>query len=224
MFLHDEAEHPIARLLLAHGAGAPMDHPWMEDVTARLLARQISVTRFEFAFMAARREGGKARPAPRGDKLMPEYLAAVERLAAVTPDGLPLFIGGKSLGGRVATLAAPDLLAAGRISGLVCFGYPFHPPKKPETLRTVHLAAFACPALILQGTRDPLGSRDEVASYTLDPRIEFLWLEDGDHDLAPRKRSGYTAEAHLDAAADKVAKFIARQRDLVRKAEPADGR
>lgn len=205
MFLHDPAEDPIARVLLAHGAGAPMDHPWMNAFAGLLVTRRLAVARFEFGFMAARRDGGKRRPAPRGDKLVPEYVAAVEALAEETDDGLPLLIGGKSLGGRVASLAAPDLFAAGDIAGVVCLGYPFHPPKKPESLRTAHLAAFDCPALIVQGTRDPLGTREEVEGYTLDARLKLVWLEDGDHDLKPRRKSGFTHEAHLATAADAIA-------------------
>jgi len=207
MFLHDSADNAVARLLLAHGAGAAMDHPWLNNFSALMVARQISVARFEFDFMGGRRAGGKRRPAPRGDKLVPEYDAAVAAVTAEKDDGLPLFIGGKSLGGRVASLAAPELFAAGRINGVVCLGYPFHPAAKPDTLRTAHLETFDCPALIIQGTRDPLGSRDEVEGYGLDKRIRLHWLEDGDHDLKPRRKSGFTFEAHMATAADKVAAF-----------------
>ena len=210
MFLHDNAEDAVARLLLAHGAGAPMDHPWLNDFTALLVEHQVSVTRFEFEFMAARRSGGKRRPAPRGDKLMPEYEAAVANLATELRDDLPLLIGGKSLGGRVASLVATELHAAGAINGVVCLGYPFHPAAKPETLRTAHLIAFDCPALIIQGTRDPLGSRAEVEDYGLDDRIEFVWLEDGDHDLKPRRKSGFSLSDHMRTAAHAVAAFARR--------------
>lgn len=210
MFLHDNAEDAVARLLLAHGAGAPMDHPWLNDFTALLVERQVSVTRFEFDFMAARRGGGKRRPAPRGDKLVPEYQTAVATVAADLDDGLPLLIGGKSLGGRVASMAAADLRARGTIAGVVCLGYPFHPAAKPETLRTAHLIAFDCPALIIQGTRDPLGSRAEVEDYGLDDRIEFVWLEDGDHDLKPRRKSGFSLSDHMRTAAHAVAAFARR--------------
>jgi predicted alpha/beta-hydrolase family hydrolase len=208
MFLHDEAISPRARLVLAHGAGAPMDHDWMNGITALLTARSINVTRFEFAFMAGRRSGGKRRPAPRGDKLVPEYIDAVSTLLDEANDNLPLFIGGKSLGGRVASLAADELFDSKVIRGVVCLGYPFHPPKKPENLRTAHLEEFACPALIIQGTRDPLGSRDEVETYDLDRRIKLQWCEDGDHDLKPRKKSGFSQSDHMTAAAEGIARFI----------------
>ena len=207
MFRHDEPADAVARLLLAHGAGAPMDHPWLNDFTALLIERQVSVSRFEFEFMAARRTGGKRRPAPRGDKLVPEYEAAVATLAAELDDDLPLLIGGKSLGGRVASLAATDLYATGAIVGVVCLGYPFHPAAKPETLRTAHLLAFDCPALIVQGTRDPLGNRQEVEGYGLDDRIDLVWLQDGDHDLKPRRKSGFSLAEHMRTAADAVAAF-----------------
>jgi predicted alpha/beta-hydrolase family hydrolase len=206
--LHDDAGQAIARLVLAHGAGAPMDHAWMDAMTARLVAQGISVTRFEFPFMAARRTTGKRAPAPRADKLTDDYRAAIAAVRAARP-GERLFIGGKSLGGRVASLIANEVFAAGEISGLICLGYPFHPPKKPEKLRTAHLEVVGCPALIIQGTRDPLGSRDEVAGYAIDERIQLIWLEDGDHDLRPRKMSGETFEGHLEAAAAAINTFVA---------------
>lgn len=210
MFLIDDAPEPIARVMLAHGAGAPMDHEWMNAMTALLVERRLSVARFEFSFMAAMREGAKRRPAPRGDKVVPEYVVAVMTLGGVASDGLPLLIGGKSLGGRVATLAAEELYASGQIKGVAALGYPFHPRGKPERLRTAHLQQFDCPALIVQGTRDLLGGQDEVAGYGLDERIEIVWCADGDHDLKPRKRSGETLEGHMARAADAVAGFAAR--------------
>jgi hypothetical protein len=186
-----------------------MDHTWMNAITALLVERRVSVARFEFSFMASVREGGKRRPAPRGEKLVPEYMAAARSIGEVVADDLPLFIGGKSLGGRVASLvAAAELFAAGQISGVVCFGYPFHPPKKPEKLRTSHLAQFDCPMLIVQGTRDALGSKAEIEGYALDERIRITWCEDGDHDLKPRKSSGETLDGHLAKAADAVRTFV----------------
>ncbi len=92
----------------------------------------------------------------------------------------------------------------GRIVGLACLGYPFHPPKKPEQLRTAHLTALACPALIVQGERDPFGGRAEVEGYGLSPAIRMHWASDGDHDLGPRGASGFTRKGNLAAAADAV--------------------
>ena len=188
-------------LILAHGAGAPMDSPWMESFAGLLADRGIRVARFEFAYMAARRTGTR-RPAPRAESVLDEYRAAVARVSAET-DAVPA-IGGKSFGGRVASLIVDELHAAGRIGALVCLGYPFHPMGKPEQLRTAHLAELATPTLICQGERDIMGSRDEVAGYELSPAIDFSWAPDGDHDLKPRKASGLTLADNLTAAADAV--------------------
>jgi predicted alpha/beta-hydrolase family hydrolase len=195
-------------LLLAHGAGAGKDSPFMARIAEEIAARGIAVSRFDFAYMAARAATGKRRPPPRADTLTGEYTGAVEALAAELPAGTRIFIGGKSMGGRVASLVADKLHTENRIAGLVCLGYPFHPPAKPEQLRTAHLAALACPALIVQGTRDPFGGEDEVAGYELAPSIRVAWIGDGDHDLGPRGGSGYTRKGNLAAAADAVARFI----------------
>lgn len=201
-FVKDKAADPVATVLLAHGAGAPMRTDFMDAIAAALAANRLDVARFEFAYMAARHDG-KRKPPPRADKLMDEYRAAVEALKAPPP----LIIGGKSMGGRVASMVADELTAAGRIAGLVCLGYPFHPPGKPDKLRTAHLEGLETPALICQGERDPFGTREEVATYALSPAIELCWLEDGDHDLRPRKASGFTHEAHLETVAARIAEW-----------------
>jgi predicted alpha/beta-hydrolase family hydrolase len=157
--------------------------------------------------MARRRSSAGRRPPPRAETLCPEYLAAINALGAKRP----LIIGGKSMGGRIASMIADDLHAAGRIVGLLCLGYPFHPIGKPEQLRTAQLAKMKTPALIVQGTRDPFGSREEVATYALSKTIEILWLEDGDHDLKPRKRiSGFSAADHLRTVGETVAAWAKR--------------
>jgi hypothetical protein len=184
-----------------------MDSASMTAAAKALAAVGLRVVRFEFSYMAARRTGEGRKPPPRAEKLTGEYLAAVEELDAASP----LIIGGKSMGGRVASMVADDLFAEKAIAGLVCLGYPFHPPNKPAQLRTKHLERLKTPTLICQGTRDEFGTRDEVASYALSDKIEILWLEDGDHDLKPRKKiSGYSAADHLKTMADAVAAFAAR--------------
>ena len=206
-FLIDGPEDPGATLMLAHGAGAPMDSASMTATANALAATGVRVVRFEFGYMAARREGVR-KPPPKAEKVMPEYLAAVEALGPVSG---PLFIGGKSMGGRVASMVADELFAEGRIAGLVCLGYPFHPPGKPEQLRVAHLAGLKTPALIVQGTRDGFGTRDEVAGYDLAPGIELSWLGDGDHDLKPRKSvSGFSAADHLRTMAETVRAWMDR--------------
>ena len=193
-------------LVLAHGAGAAMDSAWMNDACTLLGERGVRTARFEFAYMAGRRVGIR-KPPPRGDSLVGEYRDAV--VAVIEASGRAPVIGGKSMGGRVASMVADGLYAEGDIRGLVCLGYPFHPMGKPEQLRTAHLAELATPTLICQGERDTLGMRDEVAEYTLSPAIRIEWLPDGDHDLRPRKAvSGFTYRQNLEAMADAVSAFV----------------
>ena len=127
------------------------------------------------------------------------WLAVIDELGG----GGNLVIGGKSLGGRIASLVADEAGAR----GLVCLGYPFHPPGRPERTRTAHLAELRTPALIIQGTRDTFGGPDDVAGYSLSPAIRILWLEDGDHSWKPRRASGRTEQENLDAGIAAVAEF-----------------
>ncbi|WP_395021945.1 alpha/beta family hydrolase [Dongia sp.] len=199
-FLFDGPDAASTTILLAHGAGAPMDSASMTATAKALAAAGFRVARFEFAYMAARRSGER-KPPPRAERVQPEYSAAIDALQAKGK----LIIGGKSMGGRVASMIADAMLAEGKIAGLLCLGYPFHPPEKPDQLRTAHLAALKTPTLIVQGSRDPFGTPEEVAGYTLSKAIDLLWLEDGDHDLKPRKSiSGFSAADHLKTLADRV--------------------
>lgn len=188
-------------LALAHGAGAPMDSPFMDAFAAGIAARGIRVARFEFPYMAERRETGRKRPPDRQPVLLDAWRQAI---VALGPGNL--VIGGKSMGGRMASLIADE---AG-VRGLVCLGYPFHPLGKPEKTRTAHLEALTTPCLIVQGERDPMGTKADVAGYTLAPSIDLCWLPDGNHDLKPRKASGRTeAENWADGIAA-VADFLDR--------------
>ncbi|OXS22862.1 alpha/beta hydrolase [Pseudomonas fluorescens] len=189
-------------LILAHGAGAPMDSTFMNDMAARLAAQGVNVLRFEFPYMAQRRlDGGKRppNPAPKLLQAWREVYAEVRRHVAGS-----VAIGGKSMGGRMASLVADELGA----DGLVCLGYPFYAVGKPQKPRVEHLAELKTPALIVQGERDALGNRAAVERYALSPSIEVMWLEAGDHDLKPLKASGFTHEQHLEAAAVQVAEFL----------------
>ncbi|PSH67315.1 MULTISPECIES: alpha/beta family hydrolase [Phyllobacterium] len=200
-FLFDGADNAPVTILLAHGAGAPMDSMSMEATAKALVTANFRVVRFEFGYMAARRTSDSRKPPPRAEVLKPEYMKAVAELGATGA----LVIGGKSMGGRVASMIADDLYSAKRIAGLLCLGYPFHPPGKPEQLRTKHLAGLMTPTLVCQGTRDEFGTREEVPGYTLSDKIEILWLDDGDHDLKPRKRiSGLSPADHLRTMAETV--------------------
>ncbi len=203
-FLTNGPNDAHTTILLAHGAGAPMDSAAMTASAEALAHEGFRVERFEFDYMAARRSGVR-KPPPKAEQLIGEYELAASSLA---PRG-PLIIGGKSMGGRVASMVADRLFAKSDISGLLCLGYPFHPPEKPQQLRTAHLEPLRTPTLIVQGTRDPFGTRAEVESYSLSRSIELFWLDDGDHDLKPRKSvSGFTASDHLQAMAGKVRRWV----------------
>lgn len=206
-FLFDGPEDARVTLLLAHGAGAPMDSAAMTAIVKALAGAGFRVARFEFGYMAARRTGAQ-KPPPKAETVMSEFVSAIDDLG---PTNGPLIIGGKSMGGRVASMVADAEFAAGRIAGLLCLGYPFHPPGRPQQLRTAHLIKLKTPTLICQGTRDELCDRTEVGDYGLSDEIELFWLEDGDHDLKPRKAiSGFTAAQHLAAVAGKVREWVGR--------------
>ena len=201
-FLETGPSNPRATILFAHGAGAAMDSPGMTMIAEALVEQDFKLVRFEFSYMADRRTGGSRRPPPKAEKLNTEYESVV---AALNADG-PVIIGGKSMGGRVASMVADNLFATQKILGLLCVGYPFHPIGKPEKLRTDHLKDLQTPTLICQGTRDPFGTKDEAAGYDLSPAIQLRWFEDGDHDLKPRKRiSGFSHSDHMQAMAAAVA-------------------
>lgn len=186
----------LPTLALAHGAGAGMRHPFLEAVAKGLAERGVSVVRFEFPYMEAR----KGRPDPPA-RLAQRWREVVDALGG----GQRVVLAGKSLGGRIASTVADELGAR----GLVCLGYPFHPPGGAATpTRIAHLATLSTPTLIVQGTRDPFGTAEEVGAYQLSPAIELLWLEDGDHSLAPRKRSGHTKQGHLETALDRIGRFV----------------
>lgn len=207
-FLFDGPEDARVTVLLAHGAAAPMDSASMKATTKALVAQGLRVARFEFGYMASRRTSAGKRPPPKAETVMPEYIAAVDDLGPT--DGI-LIIGGKSMGGRVASMVADGLYDARRIAGLLCLGYPFHPPGRPQQLRTAHLLDLKTPTLICQGTRDEFGDRYEVGEFGLSDQIELFWLEDGDHDLKPRKSvSGFTTADHLKALAEQVSAWTGR--------------
>ena len=197
--LFDGPPDAPVRVILAHGAGAAMDTPFMTHFAQGLAAAGHRVVRFEFPYMAARRRDGRRRPPDGQAKLLARWRAVIAAQGGASP-----VIGGKSLGGRMASLIADEVGAA----GLVCLGYPFHPAGKPDKLRTAHLEALKTPGLIVQGTRDALGNRDEVAGYSLSPSIRLHWAEDGDHSLAPRKASGRSAEQNWDEGVAAIAGFI----------------
>jgi predicted alpha/beta-hydrolase family hydrolase len=178
-----------------------MDSEFMEFFARQLAAPLRRVARFEFPYMAKRRTG-QGKPGPdREPTLRVTWQRVIETFI-----GKQIVIGGKSMGGRIASL----MVDQSAVAGLVCFGYPFHPPGKPERLRTAHLETLTKPCLLVQGTRDPFGTREEVEGYPLSPKICLAWMEDGDHSLVPRKASGRTQQENWLQAVRVTRSFLDR--------------
>jgi len=205
--LIDGPAQPRATVVLAHGAGAPMDTPFMDTIASGLAAQDVRVVRFEFPYMAKRRADGKRR----GPDRMPALLESWrDTLATLGSDTAPVFIGGKSMGGRAAATFASDDNNADSIAGVICLGYPFHPAEKPEKTRLEPLQAATRPVLVVQGERDRLGAQEEVLAYELPQLIELDWIPDGDHSFVPRKSSGHTESENLARAVTHITAFIDR--------------
>jgi predicted alpha/beta-hydrolase family hydrolase len=189
-----------AALALAHGAGAGMRHAFMESAAGRLAARGVATLRYQFPYM----ELGSRRPDP------PALLAACVRsavaCAARQAEGLPLFAGGKSLGGRMTSTAAAREPLPG-VRGLVFLGFPLHAAGRPSAERAVHLHEVAIPMLFLQGTRDALADLSLLRPLceSLGARARLHVVDDGDHSFHVRKSSGRSDEAAQDELADVIA-------------------
>ncbi|NIC04658.1 alpha/beta family hydrolase [Billgrantia bachuensis] len=192
----------VGRLLIAHGAGAGQHSLYMNQLRDALAEQGVQTLAIEFAYMQRARREDRRIPPPPIDQLVEELSRWCDILTH--PQGGTLWLGGKSLGGRVASLLATRERAA----GLVLCGYPFHPPRKPEKLRLAHWPRITCPTLVVQGSRDPFGSRDEVAHYELAGQRQLHWLEDGDHDWKPRRRSGRTQAELIEEGAAVIAAFM----------------
>ena len=169
-------------LVLTHGAGGGMRTPFLAATAREVAAQGTRVVRFEFPYMAA----GRKRP-DHQTVLLDTWRDVVRELGG----GARLIIGGKSMGGRMASMVADEL----GVRGLACIGYPFHPPADKTKLRTAHLAGLRTPTLIVQGTRDQFGSREEVGTYTLSPAIRVEWIEGADHSFRNREHLASTVEA-----------------------------
>ena len=186
-------------IILAHGAGAPMDTPFMDFIAEGLADKGNRVVRFEFPYMAARRTTGKKAGPNREPQLRESWHEAINLVKSDR-----IVIGGKSMGGRIASLIADEV----GVTGLVCLGYPFHPVGKPDRLRVSHLREIQTPTLIVQGTRDPFGKPEEVKQYGLSDRIQLCWLEDGDHSFKPRKSSGRTESQNWSEGVQAIVEFL----------------
>lgn len=192
--LPGKAEKPVARLLLCHGAGASVRSDFCLQLAAELAIHGIEVWGFNFAYMQKTLAGSRQLP-PKMPLLVAELVEQINQMAT----DLPLFIAGKSMGGRVATLLAASELLPAQVKGVIAFGYPFHPPKK-DSWRTEHFAELKRPVLVLQGERDPFGSTEELAGKSW-PFIEIKWLQSGDHDFMALKKSGLSQQQLIKQAA-----------------------
>ncbi|WP_371189149.1 alpha/beta family hydrolase [Thalassotalea maritima] len=198
-----QSDNAVASIMLAHGAGAALDSDFMEMITKGLVANGINVYRFNFPYMQQRQQDGKRRPPNRMPVLVESFKQRLQRYQL----DLPLFVAGKSMGSRVAAMVSED----DKVCGVIALGYPFHPISKPDNTRLEPLQALTKPALIIQGTRDALGNETEVNGYSLPNNIDIQFLEDGDHDLKPRVRSGFRHEQHIQSAVASMAAFIRKQ-------------
>lgn len=180
-----------------------MDSAFMNAIAAGVGSAGFRVARFEFPYMHARRVEGRRKPPDRESVLRASWLEAISEAAGKNGTS-SVVIGGKSMGGRIASMVADE---AG-VAGLVCLGYPFHPPGQPKKLRVAHLEHLKTPALILQGERDAFGTREEVARYQLSKAIRILFLADGDHSFKPRVSSGRTEKQNLSEAIALVTVFL----------------
>lgn len=205
--LIDGPDDAPATVMLAHGAGAPMDSPFMVAIAGGLAEKGWRVVRFEFPYMARMRAIGRRQGPDRMPVLQEAFRQQVRLETAAKPDR-PVFIGGKSMGGRVASLLIDELADSDGVSGCLCLGYPFHPPGKPLILRTEHLAALKNPTLILQGERDTFGKRGAVESYDLSPRVQVEWIPSGDHSFKPTKSSGLSEAQNWATAIDRCHGFL----------------
>jgi predicted alpha/beta-hydrolase family hydrolase len=194
-----EAGKPLLRIVLAHGAGSLMDSPPMEEMAHALVGESMQVIRFEFPYMQEFRKTGRRSAPDSGKVLQSCWASVVDQLGSPSE----LVIGGRSMGGRIASMVADRL----GVKGLVCLGYPFHPAGRPTSLRVAHLKDLKTPTLIVQGSRDALGTREEIAGYALSSAIRVAYLEDGDHSFKPRKSSGRTYEQNVIEAVRETVRF-----------------
>ena len=202
LITRDAKGTPRATLILAHGAGAPMDSDYMNILCDALASRGIATVRFEFPYMVRRRHEGGRRPPDRQPLLLQAWREVFESVRGNARG--KLLIGGKSMGGRMASIVAQEL----QPDGFCCFGYPFHPPGKPDKVRTEHFYTTTVPGLILQGTRDAFGKPDQIDPSPWPDNLRLVWLEEGDHDYKARKKSGLTQIQVIEAAADAVAEWL----------------
>lgn len=203
-YLVDGPDDAKVTFLFAHGAGAGMDHEFMAAIATGLAKTGIKVVRFNFPYMVKRAEDGKKRPPDRQPKLTDDFLRHIEAFSQYK-----LVIGGKSMGGRMASIIANEA----NVVALACLGFPFHPPGKLDKFKGDHLADLKKPSLILQGDRDTFGKREEVEGYAFSESVTVRYIPDGDHSFKPRKASGYTEDQNRQQVVKWLSEFIWEQVD-----------
>ncbi|HEY4013748.1 MAG TPA: alpha/beta fold hydrolase [Polyangiaceae bacterium] len=201
------APEPATTFVLAHGAGGRQTHPWMVAMAKALAQRGIEVVTFDFLYAHARR-----RLPDRNEILEATWRAVLTAVRARSGAASRLFAGGKSMGGRVATQVVAEADSRDeKVEGLVSFGYPLHPPGKPDRLRVAHLPKVRVPALFVQGSRDAFGTPDELRPFVdeMPGGARIYVVEGGDHSLVLPKSAGESPDAVVARVADEVARFTA---------------
>ena len=191
------------RILLAHGAGAGMEHAFLAELSRLLAGPDTEVVRFNFPYMSKRAQDGKRRPPDRQPVLLAHWREMVREFAHPR-----LFLAGKSMGGRVAAEISDEIYCEMNAAGLLILGYPFHPPARPDRWRGEVLKQIKTPTLLLQGERDTFGSRVELADFPFSSAVSVHWLTDGDHGFKPRKSSGLCEQDNLQQAASRIRQFV----------------
>ncbi|MGL4792833.1 MAG: alpha/beta fold hydrolase [Aeromonas jandaei] len=191
------------RILLAHGAGAGMEHAFLAELSRLLAGPDIEVVRFNFPYMTRRAQDGKRHPPDRQPVLLDHWREMVREFAHPR-----LFLAGKSMGGRMAAEISDEIYCEMNAAGLLILGYPFHPPARPDRWRGEVLKQIKTPTLLLQGERDTFGSRVELADFPFSSAVSVHWLTDGDHGFKPRKSSGLCEQDNLQQAASRIRQFV----------------
>lgn len=200
-----------AIVVMAHGAGAGNRNEFMDCYCTKLAESQIKVISFNFDYMQIMYESGKRRPPNPNKQLLIQFNQVLSELNT----NLPVFIAGKSMGGRVASQLAATSEIGLKIQGCIVLGYPFMPPGKPEKFadRTQHFIELAVPLLINQGERDTFGGVDSLSNKSHEPvlcnsKLQLKWIPSGDHSFKPLKSSGVTIEENIQTAVSNTVKFI----------------
>jgi predicted alpha/beta-hydrolase family hydrolase len=198
-----ETVQPHHTLVLAHGAGAGQKHPWMRARAGDIADRGVRVVTFDFPYITAGR-----RVPDRPPLLLETWRHVVEHVDGRWPE-VPLAIGGKSMGGRMATMLVAETDAPGAVRACVALGYPLHPPGKPDQLRTAHLGAIRVPLLVIQGERDPFGGPDEIRREfsAAGAGVEVVAIPHGGHGFEVRGKDARQAEV-MTGVADTVARWL----------------